>query len=120
MFLCTIQFIHLGAEKSGGLISPLFQIRQDVLHFLIGGGSAPQNGVALNVGDVELRTASGNRNVGQTVNGMVMMVRGHWNVSGLMHQCARIRIFDLSVNQTWGNTLFDDLRAAPRSLKGNL
>ena len=101
-----------GDGVTGTLLSPLFQIRTDVLHFAIGGGSHPNNYVGLIVDNSEVRQSSG-KSLQRTVSGVkVRMSRFWWDVSAYKQKCGQIKIHD-SYTGVWGHTLFDDLRASP-------
>ena len=106
-----------GDGLTGTLLSPLFQIRTDVLHFAIGGGSHPNNYVGLIVDNSEVRQSSG-KSLERTVSGVkVRMSRFWWDVTAYKQKCGQIKIHD-SYTGVWGHTLFDDLRASPPCSKG--
>ena len=106
-----------GDGPTGTLLSPVFQIRTDVLHFAVGGGSYPHNYVGLIVGNSEVRQSSG-KSLERTVSGTkVRMSRLWWDVTEYKGKCGHIKIYDL-YSGNWGHTLFDDLRSSPPCSKG--
>ncbi len=99
-------------------MSPVFEIRHDMLHFLVGGGPSSTNYVALVVNNAEVRKASGNARYKAAGNGgCALLTRWWWDVKEYKHQCARIKIVD-NRNINWGSTVFDDLRTSPPCFKG--
>ena len=111
------QSMIIGDGPHGTLISPFFQIRDSVLHFSIGGGTFPNNYVALVVDNSEAKTSSGNSRHIPVVSGLVRLARFLWDVTELIGKCARIKLIDSS-SAGFGFTLFDDLRASPPCFKG--
>ena len=106
-----------GDSPTGTLLSPVFQIRTDVLHFAVGGGSYPNNFVGLMVDDSEVRQSSG-KSLVRTVSGTkVRLSRFWWDVSSYKGKCGQIKLHD-SYTGNWGHTLFDDLRSSPPCAKG--
>ena len=106
-----------GDRPTGTLLSPVFQIRTDVLHFAVGGGSYPTNYVGLMVDDSEVRQSSG-KSLLRTVSGAkVRLSRYWWNATSFKGKCGQIKIHDSS-SGSWGHTLFDDLRSSPPCAKG--
>ena len=106
-----------GDEPTGTLLSPVFQIRTNVLHFAIGGGSYPNNYVGLMVDNSEVLQSSG-KSLQRTVSGeKIRMSRYWWDVTAYKRKCAQIKLHDLYPG-VWGHTLFDDLRASPPCSKG--
>ncbi len=99
-------------------MSPVFEIRHDMLHFLVGGGGSASNYVALDINNAEVKTASGNAKYKSAGNGgCAYLSRWWWDVKKYKHQCARIKIVDKR-NGHWGSTGFDDLRTSPPCFKG--
>ena len=106
-----------GDSPTGTLLSTVFQIRTDVLHFAVGGGSYPTNYVGLMVDDSEVRQSSG-KSLLRTVSGAkVRLSRYWWNATSFKGKCGQIKIHDSS-SGSWGHTLFDDLRSSPPCAKG--
>ena len=101
----------------GTLKSPLFQIRTEMLHFVIGGGSSPNNYAGLYIDGVERFLASGESADKENPDGAVRAGRYWWDVSSYINKCAYIKIVD-SGTASFGNTLFDDLCASPPCYKG--
>ena len=107
----------IGDSPVGTAISPLFQIRTNMLHFAIGGGSHPNNYVGLVIDGVERFQSSGKSVPKETSTGTVRMGRYWWDVSAYVGKCASVKLVDSS-SASWGHTLFDDLRASPPCFKG--
>ncbi len=107
----------VGDTPQGTLTSPVFQIRSKYLHFMLGGGSHPNNYVALIVGGSEVRSRTANSRTQGSAYGESAMSNFWWGVSGYLNKCAQLRIVDTS-SSAWGYTLFDDLRASPPCFKG--
>ena len=106
-----------GDGPTGTVLSPEFQIRTDVLHFAVGGGSHPNNYVGLMVDNSEVRQSSG-KSVERSVSGSkVRLSRYWWDVSEYKGKCGQIKVHDLNTGN-WGHTLFDDLRSSPPCAKG--
>ena len=103
-----------GNHVTGELRSPWFQIRSDMLHFMVGGGSPPENYVALYVDDVEVMLSSGEGTYKTGPNGTFRSSRHWWNVTSYKQKCAYVKVID---NGTGHYTMFDDLRASPPCLK---
>ena len=102
------------------MTSPYFQIRRDTLHFLIGGGSQPNNYVALIVDGQEKRTASGGKQISQA-NLKYGMGRRWWDVTEFKGKCAKLKIIDIGdTADTWDYTSYDDLRASAPAFQGKL
>ena len=102
------------------MTSPYFQIRRDALHFLIGGGSQPNNFVALIVDNQEKRTASGGKQIPEA-NLKYGMGRRWWDVTEFKGKCAKLKIVDAGdTEDTWDYTSFDDLRASAPAFQGKL
>ena len=101
----------------GTLESPLFQIRTNILHFIIGGGSAPTNHVDLYINGVQRFRASGASADKANANKNTRAGRYWWDVSSYINSCAYIKIHDDS-SVIHGHTLFDDLCASPPCFKG--
>ena len=101
-----------GDYRTGTLKSPLFQIRTDMLHFMVGGGSYPTNYVGLYVQNIEVRRSSGESLDRVGPNGLVRSTRHWWNVTIYKGTCAYIKIIDQGKG-IFGHTIFDDLRASP-------
>lgn len=107
-----------GNEPVGTLTSPSFQIRTQMLHFIIGGGSPPRNYVSLYVDGVERFQVSGTSRVKTGANGKAVRAgRYWWDVSSYINKCAYIKLVDEGTS-TWGHTMFDDLSASPPCFKG--
>ena len=106
-----------GDSPIGALTSPLFQIRTDMLHFVIGGGSPPHNFASLYIDGVERFQASGGSVDKENPNGAVRAGRYWWDVSSYISKCAYIKLVD-SGTTTFGHTIFDDLCASPPCYKG--
>ena len=107
----------IGDTPTGTLTSPLFQIRTDMLHFVIGGGSPSQNYVGLFIdGTEKFQSAGRSKNpVGPT--GTRRSARYWWDVTSYKGKCAYLKIFDQGTTN-FGHTIFDDLRASPPCFKG--
>ena len=105
-----------GDNRTGTLKSPLFQIRTDMLHFIVGGGSYPTNYVGLYVQNTEIRKSSGESTDRVGPNGLVRSSRHWWDVTGHKGACAYIKIIDQGRGM-FGHTIFDDLRASPPCYK---
>ncbi|XP_065054189.1 uncharacterized protein LOC135682991 [Rhopilema esculentum] len=107
----------IGDSPVGIAISPLFQIRTNMLHFTVGGGSHPNNYVGLVIDGVERFQSSGKSVAKTSSTGTVRMGRYWWDVSTYIGKCASVKMVDSSPAH-WGHTLFDDLRASPPCFKG--
>ena len=105
-----------GDNCTGTLKSPLFQIRNDMLHFAIGGGSHPTNYVGLYVQDIEVMRSSGESVDRTGPNGKVRSSRHWWDVKAHKGMCAYVKIIDIG-RGIFGHTIFDDLRASPPCFK---
>ena len=106
-----------GDSPTGTLLSPMFQIRTDVLHFAVGGGSYPNNYVGLMVDNSEVLQSSG-KSLERTVSGSkIRLSRYWWDVTSYKGKCGQIKIHD-SYSGSWGHTVFDDLRSSPPCAKG--
>ena len=105
-----------GDERTGTLKSPLFQIRTDMLHFIVGGGSYPSNYVGLYVQDVEVMRSSGESVDRVGPNGAVRSSRHWWDVGNHKSKCAYVKVIDQG-KDAFGHTIFDDLRASPPCFK---
>ena len=106
-----------GDSPTGTLLSPVFQIRTDVLHFAVGGGSYPNNYVGLMVDDSEVRQSSGKSLLRTVSESRIRLSRHWWDVTPFKGKCGQIKIHD-SPSGSWGHTLFDDLRSSPPCAKG--
>ena len=104
-------------SPTGTLTSPLFQMRTKMLHFVIGGGSPPNNFVGLYINGVEQFQASGSSIDKKNPNGMIRAGRYWWDVSSYLGKCAYIKIVDLGTSSS-GHTMFDDLCGSPPCFKG--
>ena len=104
-------------SPTGTLTSPLFQIRTEILHFVIGGGSPPNNFVGLFIDGVERFQASGSSIDKNNPNGLIRAGRYWWDVSSYIQKCAYIKLVDLGTS-VFGHTIFDDLCASPPCFKG--
>eukprot|EP00794_Sanderia_malayensis_P014300 gene14300-15788_t len=102
----------VGEGPTGTLTSPLFQIRTNMLHFAIGGGSYPLNYAALMVDNLEIKTSQGHSRFQNTNNGKVLLSRFWWDTTNYVNKCAKITLHDSS-SDSWGFTMFDDLRESP-------
>ena len=107
----------IGDTPTGTLTSPMFQIRTDMLHFVIGGGSPSQNYVGLYIDGTEKFQSAGRSKDHVGPNGAVRSARYWWDVTSHKGKCAYIKIFDQGTT-SWGHTIFDDLRASPPCFKG--
>ena len=105
-----------GDEKTGTLKSPLFQIRSNMLHFIVGGGSYPSNYVGLYVQDVEVMRSSGESVYRVGPNGTVRSSRHWWDVKSHKDMCAYVKVIDQG-KAAFGHTIFDDLRTPPPCFK---
>ena len=106
-----------GDSPTGTLLSPMFQIRTDVLHFAVGGGSYPNNYIGLMVDNSEVLQSSG-KSLERTVSGSkIRLSRYWWDVTSYKGKCGQIKIHDSS-SGSWGHTVFDDLRSSPPCAKG--
>ena len=106
-----------GDDPTGTVLSPVFQIRSDMLHFAVGGGSYPNNYVGLIVDNSEVLLASGISRI-RTVSGTsIRMSRLWWDVTAYKGKCGQIKLYDL-YSGSWGHTLFDDLRSSPPCSNG--
>eukprot|EP00795_Rhopilema_esculentum_P015568 gene15568-6834_t len=115
--LTSNQNATIGDPPVGTAISPLFQIRTNMLHFTVGGGSPPNNYVGLVIDGVERFQSSGKSVAKASSTGTVRMGRYWWDVSAYIGKCASVKLVDSS-SANWGHTLFDDLRASPPCFKG--
>ena len=106
-----------GDHVTGTLTSPLFQITTDKLHFVIGGGSYPNNYVALVINGEEKLRSSGGSQYKNGPAGATRSGRYYWDVSTYKGKCASIKVYDLGTGN-FGHTLFDDLRASPPCFGG--
>eukprot|EP00794_Sanderia_malayensis_P014299 gene14299-15787_t len=102
----------VGEGPTGTLTSPLFQIRTNMLHFAIGGGSYPLNYAALMVDNLEIKTSHGHSEYKITNSGSVLLGRFWWDTTNYVSKCAKIMLHDSS-SDSWGFTMFDDLRESP-------
>ena len=106
-----------GDSITGTLTSPLFQIRTKSLHFVIGGGSPPNNFASLYVDGAEVFQASGKSTDKTNAKGLIRAGRHSWDVSSYINKCAFLKLVD-SGTGIFGHTIFDDLCASPPCFKG--
>ena len=106
-----------GDPITGTSTSPLFQIRTKSLHFVIGGGSPPNNFASLYVDGTEVLQASGQSMDRTSAKGPIRAGRHYWDVSSYINKCAFLKLVD-SGTSTYGHTIFDDLCASPPCFKG--
>ena len=107
----------IGDTPTGTLTSPMFQIRTDMLHFVIGGGSPSQNYVGLFIDGSEKFQSAGRSKYHSGPSGLIRSARYWWDVTSYKEKCAYLKIFDQGT-ASWGYTVFDDLRASPPCFKG--
>eukprot|EP00794_Sanderia_malayensis_P008912 gene8912-9864_t len=106
---------HFSCPNAGyeTAVSPTFQIRHSMLHFLIGGGSCSRNYIALVVDNTVVRRACGHGSYKNSADGKcVALSRWWWDVEEYINKCAHIKVVD-HYRYAWGFTSFDDLRASP-------
>ena len=101
---------------TGSLTSPTFQIRTDMLHFVIGGGSPPSNYVGLYIDDSEKFQGAGRSKDHYGHAGARRAARYWWDVTPYKENCAYLKIVDQGTTP-FGHTIFDDLRASPPCFK---
>eukprot|EP00112_Aurelia_sp_Birch-Aquarium-sp1_P013477 Seg2862.2 transcript_id=Seg2862.2/GoldUCD/mRNA.D3Y31 product="hypothetical protein" protein_id=Seg2862.2/GoldUCD/D3Y31 len=101
---------------TGTLTSPMFQIRTDMLHFVIGGGSPPNNYVGLYIDDSEKLQGAGRSKDHWGPTGARRASRYWWDVTSYKEKCAYLKIVDQGTTN-YGHSIFDDLRGSPPCFK---
>lgn len=92
-----------GSGDVGVLVSPLFEITANFIHFLIGGGQYPERtGIRLELADGTIVRSS-------TGSDSEILAARKWEVSDLVGQMVRLRIVDLETGQR-GHITIDSIR----------